>query len=193
MIFRMLIFVVVTGFALPQDITLTYENYDPANGTVEIWIDSVEELLGVQLQITGFHVTSAENGDAIHGFAFFSTNSSGLLLLFGGLYGIYSGYNQLCTVNFDAVYSSSSSIVNPYFSNASYEEVTDIDYSDTIDTGFCQIAGDSNNDSVLDVIDIILTVFSILDSEACNCSDLNSDSETDVSDIVAMVSTIMRE
>jgi len=51
--------------------------------------------------------------------------------------------------------------------------------------------GDINNDSTLDILDIVSTVNCIL-SDTCNeCSDMNGDEEIDILDLVLMVNEIL--
>ena len=63
------------------------------------------------------------------------------------------------------------------------------------DNGDCENScnsGDVNNDSSLDILDIVLMVECILSSDnTCNCSDLNQDNELNVLDIIMAVGFIL--
>ncbi len=63
------------------------------------------------------------------------------------------------------------------------------------DNGDCENScnsGDVNNDASLDILDIVLMVECILNSDnTCNCSDLNQDNELNVLDIIMAVGFIL--
>ncbi len=106
-------------------------------------------------------------------------------------YAIYQGYNRFCTIYFDAVFSDESCIIDPYFLNMNFENVTEIDTGDCLETGLCELAGDLNTDNIIDVLDIVLLVDCILDENVCSCADINADYSLDVTDVIEMVSLIM--
>jgi len=181
----------LSTFCFNQEVTLSYENYNPEDGTVEIWIDTEYALYGAQFQVTGFHVTEAEMGEGIQGFVFLATSYSGIILTNGMEFEIISGYHHFCTVNFDAIYSDTSCVIDPIFINEYYEQVSEIDTGDCLETGYCGFIGDLNSDDELDVLDVVIAVNCILEEILCSCADLNADYLIDVTDIVEMVSIIM--
>ncbi|MBC8479678.1 MAG: hypothetical protein H8D46_04365 [FCB group bacterium] len=176
-----------------QEITLSYQNYNPDAGSVEIWIDNPTTLLGGQFQVTGFHVTEVEMGNAIQGFVFLASNSSGFILTVGMEFEIIQGYNRYCTVNFDAVFSDTSFIVDPVFIDQNYDPFTNVNTNESLATGFCEIIGDLNSDSIMDILDIVRAVDCILSQSMCSCSDMNGDYEVDITDILGFVAIIIGE
>jgi len=59
--------------------------------------------------------------------------------------------------------------------------------------GFCPecILGDINNDSLLDVLDIVSMINLILDGEYDECGDVNSDGDLNVLDVITFVNIIL--
>ena len=59
--------------------------------------------------------------------------------------------------------------------------------------GFCYecIIGDINNDSILNILDIVSMITLILDGEYNECGDVNSDGELNVIDVVIFVNIIL--
>ena len=65
-----------------------------------------------------------------------------------------------------------------------------IGYQDTSECVEC-ILGDINNDSILNILDIVSMVNLILDGEYDGCGDVNSDGELNVIDVVIFVNIIL--
>ena len=56
----------------------------------------------------------------------------------------------------------------------------------------CQILGDANGDTDLNVLDVVLTVNLILNGMGYEaCSDVNADNELNVLDVVALINLIL--
>ena len=66
----------------------------------------------------------------------------------------------------------------------------DIGYQDTSECEEECILGDVNNDSLLDVLDIVSMINQILNGEYSECSDTNSDGELNILDVVTLVNFI---
>ena len=69
------------------------------------------------------------------------------------------------------------------------------DWDDSDLIGFCSeecsSSGDINNDSILNILDIISMVILILDGEYDECGDVNSDQEINVVDVILLVNSIL--
>ena len=65
-----------------------------------------------------------------------------------------------------------------------------VGYQDTLECVEC-ILGDINNDSLLDVLDIVSMINLILDGEYDECGDVNSDGTINVQDVVIFVNIIL--
>ena len=59
--------------------------------------------------------------------------------------------------------------------------------------GFCYecIVGDINNDSLLDILDIVSMITLILDGEYDECGDVNSDGDLNILDVITFVNIIL--
>ena len=55
----------------------------------------------------------------------------------------------------------------------------------------CLLYGDINNDNGLNVLDVVLLVNSILNSQEISCSDLNLDEVINILDIVLLIEIIL--
>ena len=55
----------------------------------------------------------------------------------------------------------------------------------------CSIQGDVNNDSEVNVLDIVEVVGCVLDNSCSGCDDVNSDGNINILDIVMMVNIIL--
>jgi len=62
---------------------------------------------------------------------------------------------------------------------------------DCYELGYDCIIGDINNDSILNVLDIVSMITLILDGEYNECGDVNSDGELNVIDVVIFVNIIL--
>ena len=65
---------------------------------------------------------------------------------------------------------------------------------DSFDTSECEecLSGDTNEDEIINVLDVISTTNCIIDDDNCNdCSDMNNDGIINVQDIVILVSIIL--
>jgi Leucine-rich repeat (LRR) protein len=67
----------------------------------------------------------------------------------------------------------------------------DIGYQDTSECEEECILGDINNDSLLDILDIVSMINLILDGEYNECGDVNSDGTINVQDVVIFVNIIL--
>ena len=93
--------------------------------------------------------------------------------------------NELCDI--DYLFLSYNNFCLPYPDCLTEEE---IGYQDTSECIEC-ISGDLNNDSILDILDIVSTVNCILLDNCMVCSDFNGDGLTDILDIVGLVNVIL--
>ena len=56
----------------------------------------------------------------------------------------------------------------------------------------CEILGDLNNDSIVNVLDAIIIVNNILDNNAYNiCNDINYDNFVNILDIITIINIIL--
>lgn len=55
----------------------------------------------------------------------------------------------------------------------------------------CTIIGDLNDDQIIDILDVIITINCIIDGFACTCADLDSSGYIDILDVVLMVTIIL--
>lgn len=98
--------------------------------------------------------------------------------------GIYSGDDTVCDPN-----------SCPYCGNSVLDEGEECDNGDILDcdqcTSDCQIAGDVNQDAMLDVSDIVLYIDAILFYTPLPEGDITCDGITDVVDVVLLISWIM--
>ena len=81
-----------------------------------------------------------------------------------------------------------------YFSDGGGDTVTlEVDLGGT--GGGCQLLGDTNDDSTINVLDVVLTVNLILCADCPDsynaCSDINSDEQINVLDVVSLVNIIL--
>jgi len=69
------------------------------------------------------------------------------------------------------------------------------DWDGTDQSGLCSddclFPGDVNNDSILNILDIVLMITLILDGEYDECGDINSDGDMNILDIVTLVNIIL--
>ena len=75
-----------------------------------------------------------------------------------------------------------------YFSDGADDVMLELDLG-----GGCDVLGDANNDSQINVLDVVLTVNLILDpnAEYNQCSDINDDEQINVLDVVSLVNIIL--
>ena len=102
---------------------------------------------------------------------------------------------QFININtWDFNVSESSPCINSGSPNITDEDGTISDIGAVlIGTDACSNQGDLNNDSLINVVDIVQVVGCILDNSCSDCGDVNIDGNIDVIDIVMMVNIILSE
>jgi len=69
------------------------------------------------------------------------------------------------------------------------------DWDGTDSSGLCSddclFSGDVNNDSILNILDIVLMIILILDGEYDECGDVNSDGDLNILDVIIFVNIIL--
>jgi len=174
-----------------QDVYLHWGEYDPDNGTLEIRIEPDVPVLGLQMRITGIQITQVELGPLLSEFVL-SFNSEGELFLFS-FGSILPEYNHLfCTLSFDEILEPFSCFEDVIIVGEGGDYLS-FESDDFLDTGLCFPAGDMNQDTILDVGDIILIVGCILLYDDCPCADINGDNFVDILDIIIIVGWILGE
>ncbi len=97
--------------------------------------------------------------------------------------------NDLCNISECNIYINNNYICPPYPECLSED---DLGYQDVSECNECSnIVGDINNDSLVNVLDIVSLVNQILENQYEQCSDINSDQILNVLDIVTLVSLIL--
>ncbi len=158
---------------------------DEENQTVEVWISNEVDMAGFQLTVSGLHLTSIVQGSISDCGWMISWNSSGVLLGFS-MADCGPGYYLIATLHYD--YTTDDEIcVNAVNVSSGDGSSLDVDTGPCLPVEYCIISGDLNGDSILDVLDVVMTVDCILQTNDCSCADLNFDSTVDVLDIVLMV------
>ena len=68
----------------------------------------------------------------------------------------------------------------------------DIGYQNTSECVECSnLNGDINNDNILDILDIVLTVNCLLTQSCDSCSDMNNDDIINIQDIILMIGEVL--
>ena len=175
------------------DVYLHFGEYSQEQGFLEIWIDTSVFINGLQFDVTGLQLTDAILGDDSGGFFVLSFNPDGLILLFGMEDGLLTHDHLFCTLHFDDVLESQICFENIHFYNSLGGEYENYDFEDCIDSELCDLLGDLNEDSILDVLDVILSVDCILEYENCPCADFDGNGIVDILDVVITVDLILGE
>jgi len=179
---------------LETNVYLSFDEYNPEDGTIEIWIETEVDISGAQFIVSGFHITDAVGGYIITSqFFMLAFNEDGQLLLFGMESYIPPGEHLFCTLYFDQITDDQSCFQDLIFSGDYGQPIENTDHDECIDTGACGMMGDLNNDGEIDVLDVVITANCILYEYDCFCADLDGNGIVDVLDIVAMVETILAD
>ena len=68
----------------------------------------------------------------------------------------------------------------------------EIGYQDTSECFDCSnLAGDINNDNIIDILDIVFTINCILAQNCDSCSDMNNDDTINIQDIILMINQVL--
>jgi len=102
------------------------------------------------------------------------------------LFGIFIGDNHLYCEDGE----QNEDLIPDFLTDGSIPVVVGLNQQDCSEESEC-ILGDLNNDSILNVQDIVLMITLILDGEYDECGDVNSDGTINVQDVVIFVNIIL--
>jgi hypothetical protein len=174
---------------IDPEVFLYIGDVDELAGTMEIRMTNTEVVCGFQFYISGVNLTGAMGISyplpimtSINGFV------AGLTLMCGD---IPPGDETLAILYFDEVTDNESCIFDAIFADE-FGISLEVDVGECVSILYCN-PGDLNEDSMLNILDVVLTVSCILENASCPCADLDSSGTIDVIDIVLMVELIIGE
>ena len=179
----------------PQpEVYLGFGELDIENQVVEIVMD-VGETEGMWYGVTGiqFDITGGIIEDTFGGYIdnYFSvvSNSESTILIFGD-YVINDISGILVNIEFNEFVDSELCITNWIISDEILNLIDDVNIGDCISLD-CSILGDVNNDSSLNILDLVQISNLILDNGYDECGDTNSDGELNILDLVTLINVIL--
>ena len=180
----------ITTGRLPR-INLSIQNVNLSDKTLDIYIDSQEEVAGFQFEILGIDIISVEGGLAEENDFMLSSSSTSVLGFSITGTSIPIGSGVLVNVSFDNFIGSEICFglnpVNNVVSNIFGNELE-------VDWGGCYqgfLMGDLNFDNTVDILDLVTLANLILDNAFVESGDLNQDSSLDILDIVLLINIIL--
>lgn len=166
-------------------------NYNPDEGTLEVWLETSIVLNGIEFQVTGFLLSDVTPGNVPDDQDMdFSWDEQGSISFTVANEVLPVGEYLLCSVIIDQFISLESCFVNVavYGENGLVEPLS---VEDCFDTNICSFPGDLNLDYQLNILDIILIINCIVQDGSCPCADLNFDLEVNILDILEIVNIIL--
>ena len=180
----------ITTGRLPS-VNLSIENVDLLNGSLDIYIDTEEDIAGFQFELFGITVTGVSGGLAEANDFMLSTSSTTVLGFSISGTVVSAGSGILTQVSFsdytgDGICFGTDPI-NNVISNV-FGNVLQTEWGDCYEG---TLAGDVNYDGTLDILDLVGLANLILGNEYLSSGDMNQDGQLDILDIVSLVNVIL--
>jgi len=175
-----------------RNTALYFGDHNADSLTVELWLESTEEIGGFQTQVTGLHLTDVITEDVAECGWMLAWNPSGLILSFSLLTDCSPGIYQAATLIYDYTTAGEACISDTHVSGH-YGQPLEVNEGPCIPLDYCDLSGDMNGDAELNILDVTLTVDCILQDDECVCADINYDMIVDVLDIVTLILIILEE
>jgi len=180
----------ITTGRLPR-VNISIENVDLLNGSLDIYIDTEEDIAGFQFELLGITVTGASGGLAEANDFMLSTSSTTVLGFSISGTVVSAGSGILTQVSFSDYTGEGicfgTDPVNNLISNA-FANPVDTEWGDCFEES---LLGDVNYDGTLDILDLVALANLILGQEYFSSGDMNQDGQLDILDIVSLVNVIL--
>ena len=178
-----------------QDVIISFGDIDYKQNTIDINIVNTTYVDGIQFGLQGISLGDWvwENG----GLVYINEMNAGssidgdIVLIFAGLIGQYipPSNGLLATFEIISIDSSFACITDPIA--VFLGDFLVVESPDCISLDYCELTGDLNDDSLLDVLDVVIGVSCILNYENCICGDFDGNGTFDIIDIVILLDHII--
>ena len=180
----------ITTGRLPQ-VNLNIESVDVSSNTLEIHIESNQEIAGFQFELFGLTINDAYGGFAeANDFTISFSSSSVLGFSMAGTF-IPEGSGSLVQISFSDYTGDGICFGTDPFYNVISNLYGNYLESDWGDCYFIIVNGDVNGDGILNILDLVSLANLILNNEYVMSGDVNQDEQLDILDIVNLVNIIL--
>lgn len=180
---------------IEHEVFLHFGILNPVNQTLELWVENTETFYHFQFGVTGLVMEEILPGDDLSDASYALQVHSDWEYVLG--FGIPEchldpGVHLIGTVHYSEITEDEICFHGPaYFGNDWGGTVVPVQSQECIPADPCTNLGDINGDQSHDVLDIVLAVSLIVESDYHYCVDLNFDGVIDVLDIVLLVNMII--
>ncbi len=189
---KIILFIVLFVFPslTAQDVTISFGEIDHENNILPILYENNVEIGGFLIEISGL-ILEDTFGGASENYGFAVSNSSGGNIL-GFMFAatIPPGSGVLVNATFSEIVLNEICFTGITISGGWGNELEAVT-GPCIFSGVCFFPGDFNNDSIIDILDIVLTVNCILAGDSCPCTDLDGNGEINILDVILIADIIL--